>query len=133
MGRRLAPIATLIVIAGGAPALAIDPSQPALWGKPGAAGGACCKTLAEVRANIDRIDAQLIRLMAERGEYVREAARFKPNAAAVHDAARVEQVIAKVRGLADEAGLAPDVAEAAYRAMIGAFEEHERRVFRPEQ
>lgn len=38
---------------------------------------------------------------------------------------RVEQVVAKVRGLATEAGLEPQVAEAAYRAMIAAFIEVE--------
>ena len=120
----------LIVIACGSQAGAIDPTQPALWGTPGAAAGTCCDTLAEVRANIDRIDGQLIKLMAERSEYVREAARFKPHAAAVHDEARVEQIIAKVRALAEQAKLGPDVAEKTYRAMIGAFEGHEREVFR---
>ncbi len=35
--------------------------------------------------------------------------------------ARVEQVIAKVAGLAREQGASPQVAEAVYRAMIAAF------------
>jgi isochorismate pyruvate lyase len=122
-----------IMIACANPAGAADSTQPALWGTPGAAGGSCCATLREVRENIDRIDRELIRLMAERGEYVREAARFKPHAAAVHDAARVEQIIAKVRALASEAKLAPEIAERTYRTMIGAFEEHERKVFQSRQ
>ena len=38
-----------------------------------------CKSLEEVRANIDRIDDAIIRLIAERGEYVRQASGFKKN------------------------------------------------------
>ena len=38
---------------------------------------------------------------------------------------RVEQVIGKVRTLADELGANPDVTESVYRAMIAAFIEQE--------
>lgn len=92
-------------------------------------GHTFCASLAEVRSNIDRLDRDIIRLMAERGGFVCEAARFKTDTAAVAAPARVEQVIAKVRGLAEEAGLPPEVAEAAYRAMIGAFITMERAEF----
>ena len=87
------------------------------------------QSLDEVRSNIDRLDRDIIRLMAERGGFVQQAARFKTSHADVEAPKRVEQVIAKVRSLADEAGLEPQVAEAAYRAMIGAFIEVERRAF----
>jgi len=82
-------------------------------------------SLDEVRENIDRLDRAIIRLMAERGSFVEQAARFKTTRADVEAPTRVEQVIAKVRAIATEAGLAPDVAEAAYRAMIAAFIEIE--------
>jgi isochorismate pyruvate lyase len=36
-----------------------------------------CKTLHEVRVEIDRLDEQIIRLLGERAEYVHAAARFK--------------------------------------------------------
>ena len=101
---------------------------PAFWGAPTVDGGKCCGTLGEVRENIDRIDAALIALMAERGRYVHEAARFKPNPAAVEDKARVEAIIRKVRRLAEERKLNPDVAETTYRAMTAGFAEDERRV-----
>lgn len=101
---------------------------PAFWGAPTVDGGKCCATLGEVRENIDRIDAALIALMAERGRYVHEAARFKPNPAAVEDKARVEAIIRKVRRLAEERKLNPDVAETTYRAMTAGFAEDERRV-----
>jgi isochorismate pyruvate lyase len=88
-----------------------------------------CASLAEVRDHIDRLDHEIVRLMAERGGFVREAARFKKDTADVAAPARVEQVIAKVRGLAGQAGLPPEVAEAAYRAMITAFIAMERAEF----
>jgi isochorismate pyruvate lyase len=99
---------------------------PAFWGTPSVDGGKCCANLAEVRTNIDRIDHEIIALMAERGRYVEEAGRFKANPAAVSAPARVEEIIAKVKTIARENGLAEDVAERAYRAMIAAFEDYER-------
>ena len=101
----------------------------AYWGEPSVDGGKCCKSLAEVRENIDRIDRDLVRLMAERQKYVAEAGRFKANPAAVSAPARVEQVIEKVKTLAREEGLAETVAEKTFRAMIAGFEDYERDVW----
>ena len=80
-----------------------------------------CNSLADVRANIDALDRRIIPLLAERGRYVLEAARFKKDVAEVPAPARVEEVIAKVRRLAEENGAIPDVVEKTYRAMIAAF------------
>lgn len=78
-------------------------------------------SLSEVRARIDAIDADLIRLLADRQALVRAAAAFKTDEQAVRAPDRVEQVIAMTRERAAEAGLAPTVAEAVWRAMIEAF------------
>jgi isochorismate pyruvate lyase len=83
------------------------------------------ESLDDVRAEIDRIDRQLVELVAEREQWVRQAARFKTSRAEVEAPARVEQVIGKVRGLASEAGASPEVVERLYRAMIAAFIELE--------
>ncbi|MBD8193248.1 chorismate mutase [Pseudomonas fluorescens] len=84
-----------------------------------------CNTLEDVRDNIDRLDQQIVSLLAERGAYVSQAARFKKDADAVKAPQRVEQVIAKVRGLAHTLGANPEVTEQVYRAMISAFIEQE--------
>ena len=70
-----------VVLAVALPSLAddADTTRPAYRGTPGAAGGTCCATLGEVRVNIDRIDHEIVRLMAERGSFVHEAGRFKAN------------------------------------------------------
>ena len=86
-----------------------------------------CRSLPEVRANIDRVDSRIVALLAERGRYVREAARFKRDAAHVEDRKRVEAVIARVRHEAVLDGAPPDVVEATYRALIAAYTEEEKR------
>ena len=80
-----------------------------------------CNSLEEVRSNIDRIDRQMVALIAERGKFVKQAARFKKNSDEVQAPQRVEQVIAKVRSLATEAGADAAIAEQVWRVMIAAF------------
>jgi len=86
-----------------------------------------CQSLDQVRAEIDRLDEHIVRLLAERGGYVLAAARFKNSAEEVRAPQRVEQVISHVRQLALQHGALPDVVERAYRAMIEAFIEAEQR------
>ena len=129
MNHRLFVFAALFVsIVGVAHAQSADSAatHPAYWGSPSVDGGKCCSNLLEVRTNIDRLDHEIIRLMAERGRYVAEAGRFKANPAAVSAPARVEEIIVKVKAIARENGLAESVAERSYRAMIAAFEDFER-------
>lgn len=85
-----------------------------------------CTSLDEVRQHIDRIDRQLVALIAERGGYVAQAAGFKRSADDVAAPQRVAQVLDKVRTLAQQQGASPEVVEAVWRAMIEAFirEEH---------
>jgi isochorismate pyruvate lyase len=84
-----------------------------------------CTTLVEVRDNIDRLDQQIVTLLAERGRFVSQAARFKKDTDGVKAPQRVEQVIAKVRSLSEAVGANPEVTEQVYRAMIAAFIEQE--------
>ena len=84
-----------------------------------------CDSLEQVREKIDGLDRQIVGLLAERGAYVAQAARCKKDSDAVRAPQRVEQVIGKVRTLADELGANPDVTESVYRAMIAAFIEQE--------
>ena len=84
-----------------------------------------CQSLDEVRANIDRLDRLIVPLLAERQTYVLEAARFKATAEAVVVPARVEQVSARVTGMAREAGASPEATERIYRTIIDAMTELE--------
>lgn len=80
-----------------------------------------CSSIEQVRVNIDRIDRQMVALLAERGAYVKQAAAFKSTQADVRAPQRVEQVIGKVVALAQAVGANPTVTEQVYRAMIAGF------------
>lgn len=80
-----------------------------------------CNSLEEVRENIERIDDNIIKLIAERGSYVLQASEFKKSEEGVKAPNRVEAVIQKVRGKALEYGANPDMVEALYREMIARF------------
>ena len=77
-----------------------------------------CNSLDEVRENIDRIDTEIIKLIAERGFYVSQASSFKKSKEGVKAPNRVEAVILKVRTRAEEYGANPDMIEALCREMI---------------
>ena len=70
-----------------------------------------CNSLEEVRENIDSIDDKIIKLIAERSDYVRQAAYFKKSKTDVKAADRVEKIIKKVREKAKIYDCSPDVVE----------------------
>lgn len=77
-----------------------------------------CDSLDQVREHIDRIDGQIVPLLLERNHYVMQAAKLKGDVNAARVPARIEDVVQKVRAVAEERGSNPDIVEAIYRAMI---------------
>ena len=96
-------------------------------------------TLSEVRAAIDEIDDQLIRLLAARFNAVKRAAELKDDPDEARVPWRVEEVTRRVRDEAAIAGFDPDVAERIWRAMMEeciAYEQHAigaRTLHRPQE
>lgn len=88
-----------------------------------------CSDIGEVRSEIDRIDDTIVKLIAERGEYVKQAAGFKKDSDDVKAPDRVEKVIAGVRAKAESYGANPDITEAVYRTMISCFINAETKEF----
>ena len=74
--------------------------------------------MAEVRVGVDALDRALVTLIAERQRYMDAAARIKTDRAVVHDSARIEDVVAKVKASARAVGLSEDIAEPVWRTMI---------------
>lgn len=92
-----------------------------------------CNSLDEVRENIDRIDDEIIKLIAERGNYVAQASAFKKDEKDVKAPKRVEAVIAKVKNKAIIYGVDPDLAEVLYKEMISHFINMELNEFNKEK
>ena len=88
-----------------------------------------CNSIDEVRNNINKIDAQIVKLIALRGEFVKQAAKFKKDSDDVKAPKRVEEVINKVKDLAKSTGANEEVVENIYRAMIDSFIKAEMKEF----
>ena len=77
-----------------------------------------CTTMAQVRQGVDALDRLLVTIIAERQGYMDAAARIKADRSVVHDRARIEDVVTKVRAAARDAGLSEAIAEPVWRTMI---------------
>ena len=78
-----------------------------------------CTTMAHIRAEIDRLDEELVALFAQRTAYIDRAAAIKEQVglpARIED--RVEQVVGNVRRHAVAHGLPPDKLEKLWRKLI---------------
>ncbi|MFC3693627.1 chorismate mutase [Chenggangzhangella methanolivorans] len=91
------------------------------------------RDMSEVRAAIDALDAELMPLMAARAHCIAEAARIKGDPEIALVPWRVEQVAAHARELASGHDIDPDLAEALWRAMMGEFIAHERKLMEAAQ
>jgi isochorismate pyruvate lyase len=80
-----------------------------------------CRNIDDIRYEIDLIDNQVIWLIAQRAQYVKEAAKFKKSEDAVRDEERVKKVIESKKQLALEYNISPDLIGEIYRTMIEYF------------
>lgn len=92
-------------------------------------GPAPAQTMADVRREVDRIDRELVRLIAERQQMMEAAAHIKEKRSTVRDAARIEDVVAKVLAAAEKEGLSPRIAEPVWRTLIERCIAHEYEVW----
>lgn len=90
-----------------------------------------CESLEQAREKIDQLDQELIELIATRQFYVDQALRFKQSVQDIQSPARVDQVIAKVRQVAETQSVDPDLVEKLYRDMVQHFIQRELKQFRP--
>jgi isochorismate pyruvate lyase len=85
-------------------------------------------TLADLRHEIDALDSELVALLAKRQrcvERVIEIKRAKNLPARIPE--RIDEVLARVRALAQQEKLEPDLAVALWREMIEQFIAYEER------
>jgi isochorismate pyruvate lyase len=78
-----------------------------------------CKTMAELRTEIDRVDSLLVGLFAERARYIDRAVELKSGLdLPARIETRVEEVVQNVRRHAVTHNLPPDLVEKLWRRLI---------------
>lgn len=78
-----------------------------------------CHSLAQLRALIDRIDRDLVRLLALRQSCIDRAAVLKlTEGLPARIPSRVEEVVERVREAAEQEGFDPDLGEVLWRRLI---------------
>ncbi|MBK8808107.1 MAG: chorismate mutase [Bacteroidales bacterium] len=88
-----------------------------------------CKSLEEVRNEIDSIDKQILHLFGQRYKYVKEVVKYKTaDKDSIIAAKRRDAVLQKIRVLAADNNLDPDVFENIYRILIEHFIEEELKI-----
>ncbi|MBD2233085.1 isochorismate lyase [Phormidium tenue] len=80
-----------------------------------------CQNMADIRAEIDRLDRQVIALLGQRFAYVKAASRFKTSETAVKAPDRVQTMLQQRRMWAEEEGLNGDAIESLYRDLVNHF------------
>lgn len=77
-----------------------------------------CKNIEDIRAEIDGIDYQIVKLFSERYAFVKEIVKFKTDEATIIAESRQKEVIENRRKWAVELGLDPDLFEDIFRTLI---------------
>ena len=88
-----------------------------------------CKSLGEIRSQIDQLDRSLITTISRRQEYVHAAAHFKRSEDQVHAHDRQRSMLAERRHWAESEGVDPDLIEALFRTMVEHFIRAEMALF----
>lgn len=89
-----------------------------------------CHSLKELREHIDKLDDQIVELIAARNSYVKQAAKFKHSIDEIKGEERMEAVMDRVRAKAMENGVSPNLLSTLYKIMIDAMVEAEIAEFR---
>jgi isochorismate pyruvate lyase len=77
-----------------------------------------CTDMAQVRYGIDRLDEQIVALLAERFRYMDAAARIKPERGDVRDEARKAEVIGNVQRIAAREGSPAQAIADVYERLV---------------
>jgi isochorismate pyruvate lyase len=86
-------------------------------------------TIDQVRSEIDRVDKEIIKLLGERFQYVKEVAKFKmPDKASIRAKERYENVIEERGRWAVENGLDSTTIKLVYRQLLDYSIEEQMRI-----
>ena len=88
------------------------------------------KNLKEVRKNIDNVDARIVKLIAEREFYAREAVKFKTDRSQIIDRKRITAVLSRVKKLSKKYKINNLNVEKIWKLMIQNFIILENKLFK---
>ncbi len=88
-----------------------------------------CNSLEEVRSEIDKIDEEIVKLIAKRSKYVKQAARFKESVEEIKSDERIDDVLNHVRHLAATLGISPNLVADIFKILIDKMVEMEIEEF----
>jgi isochorismate pyruvate lyase len=80
-----------------------------------------CKTIDEVRNEIDFIDKQIISLISTRYSFVKEIVKYKSSSVDVKAQKRYDEVFEVRRKWAEETGISADLIEEIYKTLVHYF------------
>ncbi|MCF2948775.1 isochorismate lyase [Paraglaciecola aquimarina] len=80
-----------------------------------------CTGMEDIRAEIDKMDRDIIAILGKRFEYVKSAAKFKTSETSVRAPERFKSMLEQRRTWASAAGLSPDAIEKMYRDLVNHF------------
>ena len=84
-----------------------------------------CTTLEEAREKIDKVDEEIVKLIAKRNDIIKQIAHFKTSVDEIKAEDRIEDVISRAREQAISLGLSPNLINELYVTMIDAMVESE--------
>jgi isochorismate pyruvate lyase len=88
-----------------------------------------CRSMTDIRREIDRIDRALVRMLAQRLTYIERAGHIKTDRTAVRDETRIADVLAKVETSCAREPFPYKIAEPVWRALMNGCIAHEFEVF----
>ena len=86
--------------------------------------------LKEVRKNIDNVDTRIVKLIAEREFYAREAVKFKIDRRQIIDRKRINTVLGGVKKLSKKFKVNSSTVEKIWKLMIQNFIILEKKLFK---
>ncbi|KIM10420.1 MAG: chorismate mutase [Sulfurovum sp. FS08-3] len=89
-----------------------------------------CQSLEEARGEIDKLDEEIVRLIAQRNAYIKQIAHFKTSVDEIKSDERIDYIISKVRQQAITLDLSPNLINDLYIRMIDAMVESEIAEFK---
>ena len=80
-----------------------------------------CTGMSDIRAEIDKMDHDIIAMIGKRFQYVQAAAKFKTSETSVRAPERFSAMLEQRRTWATQHGLSPDAIEKMYRDLVNHF------------